>query len=107
MINSEHTVDSTVSYFFFQEEKMILHSKSPFSFNGKDYETRVYNNDTQVNIVVFSNGYPLNGFRHQIKVPKNISVNELLKREVVGELIEISKHDIHEKRWERLTTPGE
>ena len=86
---------------------MILHSKSPFSFNGKEYETRVYYSDTLINIVVFYNGYPLNGFRYQTKVPKNTSVNELLKREVIGEIIEISKHDIHEKRWERLTTPGE
>jgi len=83
---------------------MIFYKKVPFSFEEKNYEIRVFYDDKTINIVAFRNNYPANGFRHQIKISKNLSVEEIVNQKVINELIEISKKDIFEKRWERLLT---
>lgn len=82
---------------------MILFKTFQFSFEEKEYEIRVYYNDELINVVAFYNNYPANGFRHQIKVSKKLSVNALLEKDVINEFVEISKKDILERRWERLT----
>ena len=82
---------------------MILYKKVPFSFEEKNYEIRVFYDDKTINIAAFRNNYPANGFRHQIKISKSITIEEILKQKVIDELIEICKKDISEKRWERLT----
>jgi hypothetical protein len=82
---------------------MILFKKIPFSFEEKEYEIRVYYDDKLINIVAFHNNYLANGFRHQIMISKKLSMNELLEKDVINELVEISQRDISEKRWERLT----
>jgi len=83
---------------------MILYKKVPFSFEEKNFEIKIFRDDKTINIVAFRNNYPANGFRHQIKISKNIPIEEILKQKVIDELIEICKKDISEKRWERLTT---
>jgi len=83
---------------------MILYKKVPFSFEEKNFEIKIFRDDKTINIVAFRNNYPVNGFRHQIKISKSISIEEILKQKVIDELIEICKKDISEKRWERLTT---
>lgn len=80
---------------------MTIFKTIPFPYENKKYEIRVYYNDTLINVVAFCDNYPANGFRHQIKVSKNLSVNKLLENEVINELVEISKKDIIERRWER------
>lgn len=82
---------------------MFLHKKVPYSFTEKDYEIKVFYNTNTINIVAFKNHYPANGFRHQIKISKNLVMKELLQNKVIDELIEICKRDISEKRWDRLT----
>jgi hypothetical protein len=82
---------------------MFLHKKVPYSFTEKDYEIKVFYNTNTINIVAFKNHYPTNGFRHQIKISKNLVMKELLQNKVIDELIEICKRDISEKRWDRLT----
>lgn len=81
---------------------MILFKKIPMKFEEKDYEIRVLYDDTIVNVVAFLNNHPINGFRHQIQVPKKFDVKKILKTDAVQELVEISKNDIIEKRWEKL-----
>jgi len=81
---------------------MILFKTIQFSFEEKEYEIRVYYSDVLINVVAFYNNYPANGFRHQIKVSKKVSMNELLEKDVINELVEMSKKDIMERRWERL-----
>ncbi|MDD5258842.1 MAG: hypothetical protein PHD29_02640 [bacterium] len=81
---------------------MILFKKIPFSFEEKNYEIQIFYDDTLINVIAFHNHYPVNGIRHQIKISKKISMQGLLEQEVVGELVEMSKRDIIEKRWERL-----
>jgi hypothetical protein len=81
---------------------MILFEKIPMKFEEKDYEIRMLYDDTIINVVTFLNNYPVNGFRHQIKIPKKFDVKKILKTDAVKELVEISKTDIIEKRWERL-----
>ena len=83
---------------------MILYKKVPFSFEEKNFEIKIFRDDKTINIVAFRNNYPVNGFRHQIKISKSISIEEILKQKVIDELIEICKKDISEKRWERFTT---
>jgi len=82
---------------------MLLYKKVPYSFTEKDYEIKVFYNNNTINIVAFKNHYPANGFRHQIKISKNLVMKELLQNKVIDELIEICKKDISEKRWDRLS----
>jgi len=81
---------------------MILFKKIPTKIEKKDYEIRILYDETTVNVVAFLNSYPANGFRHQIQIPKKFEVKKALKADAVKELVEMSKNDIIEKRWERL-----
>ena len=69
---------------------MLLFKSIPFTFENKAYEIKIFYNDTIINVLVFHNNYPVNGFRHQIKISKNLSVKELLKSETIDEIIEIA-----------------
>ncbi len=81
---------------------MDLFKKTPFSFEERIYEVRVYYDDKKVNLLVFRDNYPANGFRHQIKIPKKSSPHSFLENRVIEELVQVAKQDIMEKRWERL-----
>lgn len=81
---------------------MNLFKKIPFSFEERGYEVRVYYDDKKVNLLVFRDNYPVNGFRHQIDIPKKSSPESFLKSGVIEELVQVAKQDILEKRWERL-----
>jgi len=81
---------------------MLLYKKVPYSFAERDYEIKVFYDNNTINIVAFKNHYPANGFRHQIKISKNLVMKEILQQKVIDEFIEICKRDISEKRWERL-----
>jgi hypothetical protein len=81
---------------------MLLSRSIPFTFENKEYEIKVFYNDTLINILVFLKNYPVNGLRHYIKISKNLSVKMLLERKVIDELVDLAKKDILEKRWERL-----
>lgn len=81
---------------------MLLYKKVLYSFAERDYEIKVFYDNNTINIVAFKNHYPANGFRHQIKISKNLVIKEILQQKVIDEFIEICKRDISEKRWERL-----
>ena len=81
---------------------MLLYKKVPYSFAERDYEIEVFYDNNTINIVAFKNHYPANGFRHQIKISKNLVMKEILQHKIINEFIEICKRDISEKRWERL-----
>lgn len=81
---------------------MFLFRSIPFTFENNYYEIKIFYNDTLITILAFHNNYPVNGFRHQIKISKNHAVKEVLHRETIDEIIEIARKDIVEKRWERL-----
>jgi len=81
---------------------MLLYKKVLYSFAERDYEIKVFYDNNTINIVSFKNHYPVNGFRHQIKISKNLVIKEILQQKVIDEFIEICKRDISEKRWERL-----
>lgn len=83
---------------------MRLFKKEPIRFEEKTYEIRVYYNDAIINVVAFLNNFPANGFRHQIQLPKKCNIQSILKEGILDELIEMSKKDIIEKRWKRLST---
>ena len=81
---------------------MVLLKNIPFTFEGKKYEIRILYGDNTINIVAFYKNYPLNGFRHHIKIPQNAAPEKLLETDVLEEVLEISKNDITEKRWEKI-----
>lgn len=80
---------------------MKLFKKIPISIEEKDYEIRVLYNDTVINVVAFLDNHPANGYRHQIKLPNKCNVLEVLEQNIAGKLIEMTKNDIIEKRWEK------
>ena len=81
---------------------MELFKKHLMSFEGENYEIRVLYDDQRINVVAFHNNHPANCFRHQLKIPKDIDVKKLLGTDAVKDLVEISKNDITQKRWENL-----
>jgi hypothetical protein len=81
---------------------MKLHQKLPFIHEGKEFEIRVFYDGDKINIVVFSNNYPITGIRHYLIIPKQHDQKKIMKSKVLKEFVEIAKSDILEKRWERL-----
>ena len=82
---------------------MRLFEKIAMTFEEKDYEIRVLYEDAIINVVAFFNNHPANGYRHQIRVPKKCNVQGVLEQGIVDELVELSKNDIIEKRWGKLS----
>lgn len=80
---------------------MKLFKKIPISIEEKDYEIRVLYDDTIINVVAFLDNHPANGYKHQIKLPNKCNVLEVLEQNIAGKLIEMTKNDIIEKRWEK------
>jgi len=81
---------------------MDLFNSIPVTFEGTDYEIRILYDDTTINVVAFLNGHPVNGYRYQVKVPKESSVKKILENHPVPELVQYCKNDIEEKRWDTL-----
>ena len=81
---------------------MILYKKYPMTFEEKRYEIRVLYDDKTINVCAFLNNHPANGFRHQVKISKEFDVNGILEMNAVKDLMEMSKSDIIEKRWENF-----
>lgn len=82
---------------------MKLFKKIPFTFEEKGYEIRVLYDNATINVVAFLNNHPANGYRHQVKLPKQCGVEEILERGAATELVEICKNNIVEKRWGTLS----
>jgi len=81
---------------------MILFKKIPFSFEERLYEVRIYYDDKKINLLVFRDNYPVNGFRNQINIPRKSSPESFLENSVIEELVSVARQDILEKRWNRF-----
>jgi len=81
---------------------MNIFKKIPFTHDDERYEIRIFYDDETINIAAFTNNYPANGFRYQIKIPKKVNVEKLLNLDNFREFIEMSKIDIIENRWEKF-----
>ena len=82
---------------------MNLFKKIPLQCEGKDYEIRVLYDERTINVVVFLNNYPANGYRYQVQVPKRCDAKRILEKHPVPELVEKCKDDIIQKRWDSLS----
>ncbi len=82
---------------------MELYKKTKLKWNNEIYEIRVLYDDRSINVLAFHNNHPANGFRHQIRLPKNCNVQEILEQDIVGELVEIAKNEIVENRWGNIS----
>lgn len=80
---------------------MILFKKIPMICEGRNYEIRVLYDDSVINVVAFLNNHPANGFRHQVKISKQVDIKGVLETDAAKELVEICKNDIIGKRWEK------
>ena len=83
---------------------MEIFKKIPWHHEGKDYELRIMFKTDMINVAAFLNNYPVNGFRYQIILPKQINVEHVLKEENFISLIENAKADIQAKRWEKIVS---
>ncbi len=82
---------------------MLLFRKIPIKCHDTEYEIRILYDDTTINVVAFHNNHPANGYRHQVKLPQKCDVHRLLETYPVPDLVEMSKNDLTEKRWEALS----
>jgi len=80
-----------------------LFKKIPLVFEEKNYEIRIFYNDTKINAVAFLNNYPANNYRHHIILPKKCDAKKMLNKDVVKRLADMVRDDIIEKRGEELS----
>ena len=81
---------------------MDLFDSIPYTFGEQNFEIRLYYNDTIINVVAFLRGYPANGYRYQVKIPKGCDAKGVLEEHPVPELVEACKRDIKENKWDKL-----
>jgi hypothetical protein len=74
----------------------------PFNHEGKEYEIRIFYDDSEISVVVFFNHHPVNGYRYQIKFSKNIDIEKFLDVRNFDNLIDSAKNDILNNSWERF-----
>ncbi len=81
---------------------MKLLKKIPFACNDQEYEVRILQGDNLLNIAVFSNNHPANGFRHQILLPKRADPGKLLKSDVLKDIVSQHIEYTRSGRWSDL-----
>ena len=74
----------------------------PFTHEGKEYEIRIFYDNSKISVIAFSNHYPVNGYRYQIKFSKNIDIERFLDVKNFENLIDFAKNDILNNSWERF-----
>ncbi len=79
---------------------MELFCSTPFAFEKTNFDIRILYDDTTINVLAFLNGYPANGYRYQMKIPKDCDPKSILEKHAVPELVEKCKNDIREKTWD-------
>lgn len=82
---------------------MELFDSIPYNFEKEDFEIRIFYDAATINVVAFLKGYPANGYRYQVKIPKRFDAKKVLENFPVPELVETCKKDIKEKNWEKLS----
>lgn len=82
---------------------MELFNSIPFTFEEENFEIRILYDDVTINVVSFLNGYPANGYRYQVKVPKECNAKRILQNIPVPELVETCKNDIKKNNWGKLS----
>lgn len=82
---------------------MNIFNSIPYTFEEKDFEIRIYYDEASINVAAFLIGYPVNGYRFQVKIPKKCDAEKVLEKYPVPDLVEMCKDKIKEKNWERLS----
>ena len=78
---------------------MRLFRSIPVRVGGEDFEIRVYYEENLINVLAFHRGRPANGYRHQVQVPKECNIAELLERYPVPELVASCRNDLETGTW--------
>ena len=82
---------------------MTLFESIPYTIGEKDFEIRIYYDETSINVAAFLLGYPANGYRFKITVPKKCDVKMVLEKYPVPDLVEICKKKIQENHWDSFS----
>ena len=82
---------------------MELFVTIPFTFDTNEYEVRIYYDTKLINVLAFQNGRPANGYRYQLKIPKDCSAEKLLAKYPVPELVEVCQKHIRERKWKNVS----
>ena len=75
----------------------------PFTHEGKEYEIRIFHDDSKVTVIAFSNHYPANGYRYQVQFSKNIKIEQYLEAHNLENLIDFAKKDILNNSWDKFS----
>ena len=81
---------------------MILFDSISLRFEEKDYQIRVLYDEKTINVVAFHHNHPVNGLRHQIKVPGKCDIRTALAKGAAADLVEITRQDIIQHRWPEI-----
>ena len=81
---------------------MELFDTIPYTVEKEDFEIRIYYDVGIINVVAFLKGYPANGYRYQVKIPKKCNVKKVLELSPVPELVETCKNHLTEHKWEKM-----
>lgn len=82
---------------------MKLFNSIPYTFEEKDFHIRIYYNESSINVAAFQNGYPINGYRFQVKLPKKSDAEKVLEQHSVPYLVKMCKDAIQLKKWDSLS----
>jgi hypothetical protein len=81
---------------------MKLFGKIPWQHDDRNYEIRLLYDDRTITVAAFLNNHPANGYRYQVKLPKNCDARSVLQKNPVTDLVECCKRDVLENRWQTL-----
>ena len=75
-----------------------------FEFEGSQYEIRIYNQAWDFKVKAYLNDSPANGYSYSANLPTAIDLNLALELDAIQYLVELAKHDIESKLWEKVET---
>jgi len=82
---------------------MNLFKSISFTIEHKEYDIRIFYTKTAINVVPFLKGYPANGYRYQVKIPKKCNAKKVLENSAVPELVATCQKDLKENNWQQLS----
>jgi len=69
-----------------------------FEHKGEEYEIRVVSDGATVYVRAFKDSKPANGYKYSVDVPTMIAIEDVVKTDIVEDLIEVARRDITRNR---------
>lgn len=74
----------------------------PFQHEGKEYEIRVTSDGITVQIRIFLDGVPANGYVYQVNSTTAFDLKKIIGMDAITYLIDMAKEDVKQQRWENF-----